>query len=544
MYKAILVDDEEEVRSGIATIIDWGKSGFFVPRQAENGREALDLIEEDVPDVVITDITMPLMNGLELASVIRERFPTVKTAILTGFDDFRFAQQAIHYGVAEYLLKPVLPSDIDSLLAKLKTQLDNEAAEREDMDRLRSVYQAAQPILREKYLSSLVCGSAGTHRPWEGSPDLRVNLHGGPISAAAIRVDDPIPEGSAFAGVNSALAPIAVLDTARDVLNRLGAGEAFLHEGSVAVLLGFDQETPQAVENKVIQVLEEIRQTVEKFHKFTVTIGLGGVISAPDRIRECYGAALTALEYRIVTGGNRVICHRDIELGPAETLSFDEGRERVFASLLKFGSAKEVTDGIDLQFHDLSQMRAAPTDQRLFFLELFAAIARVARAYGLEPQDMLGAGQDPYAQLTGLDTPEKARKWFTALSLAINRRIRGIHQASGKSILGKAREYIQAHYADDDLTAQKLADHLHISASYLNMIFKKEAGESFLKHLVRVRLEAASSLLAGSDLKTAEIAERIGYPDINYFSYFFKKHYGVSPREYRNQMKAKRDNEP
>lgn len=109
MFKLILVDDEEEVRKGIIRKIDWESFGFDVPEEAENGRDALDLIEENVPDAVITDITMPIMDGLELSAVINECYPTVKTVVLTGFDDFKFAQQAIKYGVVDYILKPALP---------------------------------------------------------------------------------------------------------------------------------------------------------------------------------------------------------------------------------------------------------------------------------------------------------------------------------------------------------------------------------------------------------------------------------------------------
>lgn len=148
MYKLIIVDDEEEVRKGIIQKIEWSKYNFEISGEAENGREALDLIEENIPDAVITDITMPLMDGLELAAIIRESFPTVKTIILTGFDDFRFAQQAIKYGVSDYILKPVQPKDIDDLMEKLKIQIDHEIAQKEDITQLRRHYYESLPIIK------------------------------------------------------------------------------------------------------------------------------------------------------------------------------------------------------------------------------------------------------------------------------------------------------------------------------------------------------------------------------------------------------------
>ena len=133
MYKLLIVEDEAEVRYGIRNNIDWTSIGFEVMAEAGNGREALDLIENSKPDVVITDITMPIMDGLELSCILKKEYPTIRTIILTGYDDFKFAQRAIKYGVSDYLLKPVLPDDLSKLMRKIKDEIDAEIAEKEDI---------------------------------------------------------------------------------------------------------------------------------------------------------------------------------------------------------------------------------------------------------------------------------------------------------------------------------------------------------------------------------------------------------------------------
>lgn len=156
MYKLLIVEDEAEVRNGIRNNIDWRSMGFKVIAEAGNGREALDIIENSKPDVVITDITMPIMDGLELSCILKKEYPTIRTIILTGYDDFKFAQRAIKYGVSDYLLKPVLPEDLSKLMLRIKNEIDSEIAEKEDIQKLRLYYQQSIPIIKDKFLTLLI----------------------------------------------------------------------------------------------------------------------------------------------------------------------------------------------------------------------------------------------------------------------------------------------------------------------------------------------------------------------------------------------------
>jgi two-component system response regulator YesN len=536
MYKAVIVDDEEEVRTGIVNKIDWELFDFRISGQAENGQEALDMVEEDIPDVVITDITMPLMDGLKLTCELRERYPTVKTVILTGFDDFKFAQQAIKYGVSDYLLKPVLPADIHELMSKLKLKLDAETAQREDIERLRRHYAESLPVMREKFLSSLLSGNVAQAEAQRRIAEYGLRLHGIRFGAASAKIDATSLASGAFAG-DGELAKVAVLNAAREILDRQSFGEAFHHEGNIAILAAFDNAGTAAV-NRMISALEEIRQTVGKYLKVTVTIGMGSILTGAGRIRQSYGEALSALEYSVIQGGNRVIYLEDVEIAD-ETVRFDEGKERLLASSMKYGTEEQVSEAMDMLFGELSDSKASSMDYQLYLMEMLAAAARVARAFGIDLSGMLGDRSGMHTDMFGFHALAEAKSWFRSLCTDIMRRIAAGRQNSAEVLMQKAGDYIDANFSDNELSIQKLADHLHISACYLSMILRKEAGETFLKRLVRVRLEAAKELLRNTDLKSTEIAERIGYPDINYFSYFFKKNFGMSPREYRSYVKSR-----
>ena len=179
LYRIILVDDEEEVRKSMIKKLDWEAAGFQVVGDAENGQEALEMIEQLEPDVLMTDIRMPYMDGLELVRRIRQKYPSMKVLIFSGFDDFEYAQQAITLNVTEYILKPVNVEELTEILSRVKIKLDQEIEERRNVDRLRERYQHSLPILREVFLNDLVRGNVQ-----EGQEEARLKEYGVDILGA------------------------------------------------------------------------------------------------------------------------------------------------------------------------------------------------------------------------------------------------------------------------------------------------------------------------------------------------------------------------
>lgn len=536
MYKLVIVDDEEEVRKGIIQKIEWDKYNFEVTGEAENGREALELIEENVPDIVITDITMPLMDGLELAAILKESYPTVKTVILTGFDDFKFAQQAIKYGVVDYILKPILPKDINTLVAKLQSQIDDEIAQKEDMVKLRQHYNESLPVIRERFLTLLITGKPDEAEVKKRISAFNLRLNGNIFVIAAANVDADNFKNNIFKECDTELVKFAVLNISQEILSRRYFGEVFFHDENLVIIASFNNTDKTSVLNKSFSILDEIRQNVEKYLKINITIGLGSLCFSLSRLRESYKSAISALDYKLVIGGNKVIFIEDLESQTADSIVFDDSKEKALISGIKFGTQKDVKKAVDTLFEDLSGMKTSFTEYQLYLIEITALISRLARDFQLDAAEILGLRSSLHEEIFKFKSIDEVRNWIEEISIKLTRHISRKRQNTTKMLLEKAKDYIHSNYSEDDLTIQKLADHLHISPSYLSLIFKKDAGVTFLKYLVNIRLNAAKELLSTTDMKTMEIAERIGYPDVNYFSYFFKKNYGISPREYRNKF--------
>jgi two-component system response regulator YesN len=536
MFKLIIVDDEEEVRKGIIQKIDWASFGFDVPQEAENGRDALDLIEENVPDAVITDITMPIMDGLKLSSVISECYPTIKTVILTGFDEFKFAQQAIRYGVIDYILKPVLPKDINDLMTKLRKTIEEEVSQKEDINRLRSHYIKSLPIIKEKFLLQLVTGNLSRAEINKRSQIYGVKLKGATFMVAAAGIDaDSIEEGG-YGGDDSELCKFAILNISKEIIEKFPSGEAFFHDDNLVFILGSDDKDKNYLLTRTISVLDEIRFNIKKYLKIDISIGLGSMSDSINKLKESYKNALSALEYKRLVGVNKIIYIGDLEPQSTDDIVFDEEKETQLISSIKFGSEKDVLAAIRGIFDDIIRPTLSLKDYQLYFLEIVATLSRLGRKFQVDIGQMLEVS-NINAEIQKYTTLEEIKEWIEKICIELNNSISNRMQTKTQLLLEKAKDYINQNYSDDTLSLQKLADHLYISACYLSMIFKKEADETFLKYLVRVRLDAAKELLRNTDLRTAEIAEKVGYPDINYFSFFFKKNVGMSPREYRNSFK-------
>ena len=536
MFKLILVDDEEEVRKGIIRKIDWESFGFDVPEEAENGRDALDLIEENVPDAVITDITMPIMDGLELSAVINECYPTVKTVVLTGFDDFKFAQQAIKYGVVDYILKPALPQDFYVLLNKLKKTIEEDASKKEDINRLRSHYHKSLPILREKFLIQLVTGSLSKPEIHRRSQLFSICLKSNTFVVTAASIDADSMQKSGYDGDDSELCKFAVLNISKEIIGKYPYGEAFFHDDNLVFIISSNEKDKNTLLTKTISILEEIHFSVLKYLKIKLSIGVGSISASVDKLKESYKNALSALEYKRLIGIDKVIYIEDLEPQITDDIVFDEEKEARLISSIKFGSKNDVLIAVQEIFDDIVNPTMSLKDYQLYFLEIVVSISKLSRKSQLDIGQLFGTS-NLNAEISKYTTIDEFKEWIEGACVNLRNSISNKMRTKTQLLLEKAKDYIRLNYSDDTLSLQKLADHLYISVCYLSLIFKKEADETFLKYLIRVRLDAAKDLLTSSDLQIAEIGEKVGYPDINYFSFFFKKNVGMSPREYRNSFK-------
>lgn len=544
-YKLLLVDDEEEVRDGILKKIDWIKYGFEIIGAAENGKEALEIMEKELPDLVITDIKMPYMDGMQLCKVINEKYPMTKIIVLTGFDEFHYAQKSISYNVMEYLLKPISATELTNILIKVKSQFDKEFQEKKDIDSLKEYYKKSLAVLKEKFLISLVTTTLTKEEIDEKARSYNLNLNGSNYVVSVVSIDKidhklTAPNDPSFDHLFNAviqqekeLLNFAVLNIAEEITTKNELGLVFLNNDFVVIIHISSESYKNEVTKKNFSVMQEIKQTIEKFLKNTVTIGIGNVYPDVISIHRSYASAITALDYKLFMGSNRIICIEDIEPKSADRIVFDDSKEHALESSIKVGTIEEVSSTIDWIFNEISNYKATYKDYQIYLMEVLTSILKAVKNSNVEIDDIFGSNTNLYLEMYSYKSIEEIQNWFKNIAIRTMKYITKDRQDNCKFLVDEAKNFIKKNYQNNEMSINTICDYLHISPTYFSFIFKKETKTTFINYLTQIRMDAAKELLKTTNMKAFEIADKVGYSDANYFSYSFKKKFGLSPSEFR-----------
>ena len=527
LYRIILADDEEEIRDGIKRKIDWAGNGFDLVGSAENGQEALEMAESLHPDVVMTDIKMPFMDGLTLGKRLSELMPGVKIVIFSGFDDFEYAQKAIQISAAEYILKPINAAELTAVLKKLKAQLDGEFAQKRDLELLRKHYLNSLPVLREQFFTRLMDGRISQERIRQQAALYDVDLSGNFWTVALVHYDNDERENTPIS--DSELIPLSLKQLIDESLRRYSF-KSLIYNDNVAVIASFESRSQILA---LINDMNQVCKLARRFLELTLTVGVGTPCSALTDLHFSTSGARTALDYRVLMGRGKTIYIDDVEPDPTGLLQFDEQSERSLVSAIKLGTPDEIIRTAEQFIGQFKAVRLSLGQYQLYLMEMMAELLRVIRAYQIDPSEVFGKDFDGNFHLTQFKSPDELWGWFSETCLKISSLIRRERTNSTKAMADKARQFIAQNYQNPDISVEMLCDHLHVSPAYFSTLFKKETGMSFVTYLTNVRMEEAIKLLSTTEDKTYEISLKIGYTEPNYFSYVFKKQFGMSPTRYR-----------
>ena len=534
-YKIILVDDEEEIRQGMIKRIDWEGLGFTVVGEAENGIEALDIIDKTSPDIVITDIRMPFMDGIKLSENIKFRFPTTKVVIISGFDAFEYAQTAIELGVLRYILKPINSKEMSELLTEMKVTLDEERHSKNDIQALKQNYKKSLPILKERFLNHWLEDYVDMDIIEESIDTFELQSLTNELAVAVIRPDDqPKKDADITLIKNKVLLNVAIFNICEEIVKENNLGIIFMRTNEIVILISLGEGELPKTSNRISIGLEQIRTSIEKYLSVTVTIGVGNACHNLSILYKSYASALSALDYTIMLGNNKIIYLDDIEPSGREELKLDEVDERALLMAIKLGSPEDIKKTIDMLTGRIDGMQLYLKDYQLYIIDILSIILNFVTSMELD-WDLVWDKKDNFLlEINKLKTKERINAWLFDICIKISNELAQTRNHNKNDLIEKAKDYIHQHYSDEDLNAEKLCDILHISTNYFSSLFKKETGLTFTTYLTQIRIDQAKKLLRNTDLKTFDIGNQVGYSQGHYFSYVFKKNTGVSPTEYRN----------
>ena len=369
-YRVLLADDEAEIRQGISRKIDWAAQGFVLAGEAENGAEALELAEQIRPDVVLTDIKMPFMDGLELCRRLRRELPAAKLVVFSGFDDFEYARQAVSMGVSEYIMKPVNARELEEVLAGLRTQLEAQRQQRRDMEALRRRYEESLPVLRELFFARLLDGRIPPDQLSERAARYELELPAGPWAAAMVQMDLPAAGESAE---RDELLLLSVRSFVEEHFELPGCWlRTLLYNDAVALLAGLenaDQLYPLMAE------LERLCALAPSCLGLGLTVGLGQLCATAGQVRQSMEGAIAALDYRLLMGGGRVLYIGDLEPDASLRLSLDDEDQRALATAVKLGTEEQLDATLHGLLDRVRASRLPPAQCQLYVLEIVTCLA-------------------------------------------------------------------------------------------------------------------------------------------------------------------------
>lgn len=522
MYSVLLVDDEREIRQGLRLKVDWQGLELRIGGEASNGYEALEWLKDECCDIIITDMRMPVMDGVELLERCAKEYPAVRLIVLTGYDDFQYAHAAIKNRASDLLLKPVTRSDLAGALSKVTGELDKERltqAERKLAEWKLSRYLEE---MKEQFINSVIKAYPAGANLWQE----RVRLFGmGELAMRPVRF------------VTVGLLPVQAADESglrlpfellcRELVGETGYGMPVFREvRHPDLLFAIVRDDPGEVEEFTAQITNMVRSYLKR----EVLVSTGETVQGLEAWREGYLTSMLAWYLRQPVQQPEA----DPAWGTAETAQL---RANDKLKLLQ----RHLAEGRKEAFERLAEeeLTKALANSHLQFVKMifqcFLSVEMAANTLGLVLRDRDGLWMDP-ERVWELGTVHKACTFLFGLANPLFALKKGAGSGEEPSIVEAMKELIELHYMND-LNLSEIAEQYHYNVSYLSDLFKTKTGQSFLQYLTDVRMKKAVQLLGETPLTLCDIAELTGFSNASYFSTKFKKVFGVSPSEYRQAEK-------
>lgn len=517
MKKVFLVDDEILVREGIRDRIDWESEGFVFSGDAPDGELALPLIERIAPDIVVTDIRMPFMDGIQLSKIVKERMPGVKIIILSGHDEFTYAREALRIGVEEYCLKPLSSTELLHSLHKVSDKIDSERREKRKLEELQERASVNMDFMREQMLIDLCTGSIPTADAIQRSEELGVALisdyylvalvefeaKNGDDGTPIINIEDDSLYQSLSCGYSDHLH-----------VKRNKKQHAWLLKG----------KDPKQLEELAEKLVKDMKQMEEKLN-CTVYTGIGSVKSRVQEISISFSEADQKKSYQYFLR-KRPLIGKELQ----GTIAYKRSKLNDF---LEQGDVSRIEAFVLSYIQDEGKDHNTLYSHYLIMDMIISATQFIHESRGdvgafiLELESV----EERLQAIFSLDELRSTASIILGLVFQYRDQIKNKYS----DIISKAKEYIDRHFDNPDISLQTVAAYVNVSPNHFSSVFSNAIGQTFIDYLIKTRIKRAMKLLKTTNAKSYEIAGLVGYNDPHYFNSVFKKITGVTTKVYRNQ---------
>ncbi|MBP1966623.1 response regulator [Paenibacillus aceris] len=534
--RVLLVDDEYYFRKLLINLIDWEALGYIIEEEAENGSQALELARQEQYDLIVADINMPGMTGLDFVEALRSSYIETKVIFITSYDIFEFAQAAITLGASYYLLKPVDEDELSRALTEIREEFLQEMQSTLDVKYLKEQVERTKPLLRDHFVRQLLLYEP-SDRPETLNQhaqfyDIPLNARG--YVAFVVEIDEL---GVRYSEEQERqLWRFAVKNILKDTFESSGAYCAVIdgEDNKIAILVGHNKDQ----DKELMDLCDQARSFIDQRMHLGVTLAIGQTYESLSQVHLSYTEALYVLRVKFTKGGNRVIAYSQDHEG-SEDAVFSLPIDRTeWITAIRNKNREALAEKIEEVCSKLVSIQASKEIAVFVLMECVSlGSAVILERGGTLPSGWMTDRHPLFRQMHCLETISGLQQW---LQLFFNQIVFAeldnyLARFKGSDIVSKAVAYIEEHFAVESLTLQQTARSICANPSYLSHIFKRETGKSFTEYLSDLRLDRAMEMLREVppeglvSLKIVDVSQSVGYSDPYYFSKCFKRKFQIVP---------------
>ena len=538
MYKILLVDDEILVRDAIRENIDWGKLDCELIGDCENGKQAVEFVKTHEVDIVLTDILMPYMDGMELSHFLHDDYPDVLIVIFSGFGEFEYAKKAIQYNVSEYMLKPVTAMELTKVIENMKEKLDSRKKEQRKMESLTQVsqdYHKNANVIRSKALDCLVKCTREVQVSLDELERMGITFQAASYRVAVFDIDtySEMYQMDMDKQQESALMAFVLFNVGDEIVVQEKAGVVY-QEGNNRVCIIFAGNRTKEFSENIHRICHEIQKKVKEVIGLETSIGIGSWVRSPYELIYSYRLAAKAIDYRYLLGGNLLF---DMEEKKTDNSIFLINDLETLTEAIKSGDRRLMEETLGQIETEIKSALVEKSYACIYLQQVIRAIGNTCQSLSEEPEKIIAQREALLKAVTEQRMFSQAAALVEKYAQEVFDELQELNSSSGQRQGMLAMDYIQKNYMDPGLSLNSICSYLNISTSYFSTIFKEMTGETFIEVLTRVRMEKAKELLENTTMKNYEIAEKVGFSDPHYFGISFKKITGKTPTEYAREKR-------
>ena len=535
MIKVFLVEDEIVMREGIKNTISWEREGLQFVGEASDGELAYPQIQRTRPDILITDIKMPFMDGLELSRLVKKELPDIKIIILSGYDEFKYAQEGINIGIADYLLKPVTGAKLLETIKKVAEQVRKEREQKSFLETFGKEQEERLQMEKQKYFRKLISGQMSVSAMLSEGAALGLDMAAEAYNILLFQVFAGEEQEGYSETANQIMEEIREMthrQTQTVLIEMSTQGLAFLIRGT----------SEHSVDEVLKDLTGELLNILSHYPEVSYFGGVGCTVSRLGELNRCDEEANRAFAYRYIREKNQIVySEREEETAGEElklsTLNINPINRKIVENFLRTGLKGETRHFLEEYMENLgSENMSSMMFRQYITMDLYITAVSVLEQMGYEAKELVERCGD-FRMMGGAF--ENAGQALDYLQKVFETVIELREKAASKrysSLLEKAVSYIQENYCNSDISLNSVAASVNLSPNHFSTVFSQEMGQTFVEYLTAQRMGKARELLRGTNRKTAEIAYAVGYKDPHYFSYLFKKTQNCTPREFRGKV--------